>query len=263
MFGRSGTVILTNGVLQSGRGSFDAGGGSEDSVRPQTEYHGESRPFGRPIPKPDANTLNPDKGPGITYEVNTRPPLAGPYAFSKLPEPVDNLPKIYLSGDLPDTWIFTNITTDSEGVGSLPVKVPDTTNTSYIVSAFALDQLTGLGVTPDAVESGVVEIFQPFYVRAHLPYSMKVGETLSVQMIVYNYRQKDISAEVTLENTPDRSFVFGVVDDDDNNAAAKITTSDPASTKNLDLFRTKRVQVSLNTLGQITVLNSSFTLTLM
>ncbi len=41
-----------------------------------------------------ANTVNPDQGPGIEYETVTRPPLAGPYAFSKLPKPVDDLPKV-------------------------------------------------------------------------------------------------------------------------------------------------------------------------
>ena len=41
-----------------------------------------------------ANTVNPDQGPGIEYETVTRPPLAGPYAFSKLPKPVDDLPMV-------------------------------------------------------------------------------------------------------------------------------------------------------------------------
>ena len=87
VFEKSGTVILTNAMLQSSpRGR--AGGAT-------AEYHGDSRPFGRPIPKPDQeNVLQIDKGPGVVIESQTRPPLAGPYAFSRLPEPVDNLPKV-------------------------------------------------------------------------------------------------------------------------------------------------------------------------
>ena len=89
VFERSGTVILTNAMLQSSpRGRGRAGGAI-------AEYHGDSRPFGRPIPKPDQeNVLQIDKGPGVVIESQTRPPLAGPYAFSRLPEPVDNLPKV-------------------------------------------------------------------------------------------------------------------------------------------------------------------------
>ena len=41
-----------------------------------------------------ANTVNSDIGPGVEYETVTRPPLAGPYAFSRLPKPVDDLPKV-------------------------------------------------------------------------------------------------------------------------------------------------------------------------
>ena len=95
----SGAVILTNGELKRGRPS---------NINAQVVHHGDSRPFGRPLPNPDADTLNPDKGPGVEYESATRPPLAGPYAFSRLPRPVDNLPKIYLKNDLPATWLFIN-----------------------------------------------------------------------------------------------------------------------------------------------------------
>ena len=93
VFEKSGTIVLTNAVLQnSGRGRAKA--------NVQIEYHGDSRPFGRPIPKPDQETLNPDKGPGVVVETQTRPPLAGPYAFSRLPKPVDNLPKVILNQGL-------------------------------------------------------------------------------------------------------------------------------------------------------------------
>ena len=111
------------------------------------EYHGDNRPFGRPIPKPGQDSYIVDKGPGIVIETQTRPPLAGPYAFSRLPEPVDNLPKIYLKQDLPNTWLFLNTTTDSEGKSSLPVKAPDATNTSFVISAFSLDQVWSLTLT--------------------------------------------------------------------------------------------------------------------
>jgi hypothetical protein len=51
---------------------------------------------------------------------------------------------------------------------------------------------------------------------------------------VFNYLKKEVSAEVTLENTEDSAFVFG---SKDPNA---IENSGPP----VDLFRTKRVEVS-------------------
>ena len=73
-----------------------------------------------------------------------------------------------------------NTTTDSEGKSSLPVKAPDATNTSFVVSAFSLDQLHGMGISQVMAN---LEIFQPFYVKVQLPYSVKKGETLAVQMV--------------------------------------------------------------------------------
>ena len=64
-----------------------------------------------------------------------------------------------------------------------------------------LHQLHGMGIS-DIMAN--LEIFQPFYVKVQLPHSVKMGETLAVQMVVYNYLEKEISAVVTLENTPDR-----------------------------------------------------------
>ena len=51
----------------------------------QNEENGKNRTIGRPLLPPDARTVQPDQGPGIEYETATRPPLAGPYAFSRIP----------------------------------------------------------------------------------------------------------------------------------------------------------------------------------
>ena len=85
VFVDSGTVLMTNAHVQPGR---------RPSKGAKVVHHGENRPLGRPLPSPDDNILNPDQGPGVIYETVTRPPLAGPYAFSRLPRPVDNLPKV-------------------------------------------------------------------------------------------------------------------------------------------------------------------------
>ena len=56
---------MSNGQLQRGRPSAASTGA-------QVEHHGENRPLGRPLPSPDADTLNPDRGPGVEYEAATR-----------------------------------------------------------------------------------------------------------------------------------------------------------------------------------------------
>jgi len=192
----SGVFILTSGYLTQGP--------TEDTER--DENTGENRPIGRPIQPPGASTVNTDQGPGVLYETATRPPLAGPYAFSRLPRPVDDLPKIYLRNDLPPTWLFTNTSTNSEGNALITVQVPDLTNTTWVVSGFSINQLDGMGISEVL---GELELFQPFYVLANLPYSVRVGETVAVEMVVFNYLSKEISAEVTLENPNGSGFIFG------------------------------------------------------
>lgn len=53
-------------------------------------------------------TLKPDIGPPVVYKLVTRRPLAGPYAFSNIPIPVWNHPRIFLNYDVSDTWLFSN-----------------------------------------------------------------------------------------------------------------------------------------------------------
>lgn len=53
-------------------------------------------------------TLKPDIGPPVVYKLVTRRPLAGPFAFSNIPTPVWNHPRVFLSHDVADTWFFGN-----------------------------------------------------------------------------------------------------------------------------------------------------------
>lgn len=55
-----------------------------------------------------SSTVKPDRGLGLAFRPVTRPPLAGPYAFSRIPRPVWNKPKVYLMQDVADTWLFMN-----------------------------------------------------------------------------------------------------------------------------------------------------------
>ena len=46
-----------------------------------------------------------------------------------------------------------------------------------------------------------LEVFQPFFVSLNLPYSVKRGEVVAIPIVVFNYMDNDIDAEVTLDNT--------------------------------------------------------------
>ena len=86
------------------------------------------------------------------------------------------------------------------------IQAPELANTSWTISGFSLDELYGMGITQ---EVGVLEVFQPFYVRVDVPYVVRRGESVAIQMVVYNYLTRELSADVTLENTEDSAFVFG------------------------------------------------------
>ncbi len=89
-----------------------------------------------------------------------------------------------------------------------------------------------MGITEEA---GHLEVFQPFYVRVDLPYLVRRGESVAIQMVVYNYLDKNtISADVTLENTQDSAFLFG-----NKNLNDIKDSGEP----DIELFKTKRVEI--------------------
>ncbi|XP_064546524.1 CD109 antigen isoform X1 [Drosophila montana] len=105
--------------------------------------------------------------------------------------------------EFPETWIFAvNITTDAEGF-SLTKKIPDTI-TSWVVTGFSLNPITGFALTQNPSK---IRVFQPFFVSTNLPYSVKRGEVIAVPVIVFNYMDKVLDAEVTMDNS-DKEYEF-------------------------------------------------------
>lgn len=47
-----------------------------------------------------------DIGPAHVLRTNTRPPLAGPYAFSRIPKPYRDRPRVHLMHAPSDAWLF-------------------------------------------------------------------------------------------------------------------------------------------------------------
>nr|BAK64112.1 thioester-containing protein [Hasarius adansoni] len=96
----------------------------------------------------------------------------------------------------PETWIWDLSPAGPDGKMLLSKKAPDTI-TSWIISAFAVDPVTGLGIAPDTTK---VTVFRPFFVKLNLPYAIIRSESLYVEVIVFNYMKKTMKADVTLEN---------------------------------------------------------------
>jgi hypothetical protein len=88
----------------------------------------------RPIPTPGQLVVKPDLGPAVIVEPVTRPPLAGPYAFSRIPTPVRDKPHVFLMHDIASTWLFTNL---SSGYGD----VFYCTNKAYFIILSCTDLL--------------------------------------------------------------------------------------------------------------------------
>jgi CD109 antigen len=113
----------------------------------------------------------------------------------------------------PETWLFEciekykynikNIITcqfilfnSYKGESTISRKVPDTI-TSWIITGFSLNRANGLGLIERPTR---LTVFLPFFVALNLPYSIKRGEVISLQVNVFNYLDKDLEASVTLYN---------------------------------------------------------------
>ena len=112
---------------------------------------------------------------------------------------------------------------------TLHKKVPDTI-TSWIITGFSIDPLTGLGLTK---QPSKLTVFQPFFVTTNLPYSIKRGEVVSIPVLVFNYMEDDQEAEVTLFNS-EGEFEFTEINEADNQVRRR---------RSLDTQRTKKVLV--------------------
>ncbi|XP_055917646.1 CD109 antigen isoform X5 [Eupeodes corollae] len=102
-----------------------------------------------------------------------------------------------------ETWIYNDInTTDGSGL-TLSKKVPDTI-TSWVITGFSLNPKTGLALTKEGTK---VRTFIPFFISTNLPYSVKRGEVISIPLVIFNYMDKNLDCEVSLDNS-DREFDF-------------------------------------------------------
>lgn len=111
-----------------------------------------------------------DIGPAHHIEVNTLAPGKGRYAFSYTPKPYWHNPRIYLMHEPAETWLFLNISAGNEGRTTLHRRIPSSVN-SWVLSAFSLDPITGLGLT----QTKTLQSYKEFYITTEMPYSIRKG----------------------------------------------------------------------------------------
>lgn len=111
--------------------------------------------------------------------------------------------------DFSETWLW-EVIDEFNGTARIIKTVPDTI-TSWTLGAFSIDPVHGLAL---ADFPRTLEVSQPFFIAMNLPYSVIRGEIISVSVIVYNYLEHDVDAEIALTNGNDE---FEFIDGDDTN----------------------------------------------
>ncbi|XP_051859028.1 CD109 antigen isoform X3 [Drosophila albomicans] len=140
------------------------------------------------------------------YQLMAASPASG-FAGNVVPQSLgsyphrDPIPQI--RKEFPETWLFfDNKITDADGF-TLARKIPDTI-TSWVVTGFSLSPNKGLALTENPSK---IRVFQPFFVSTNLPYSIKRGEVFAVPVVIFNYLDKSLDAEITMDNA-DKEFEF-------------------------------------------------------
>ncbi len=95
----------------------------------------------------------------------------------------------------PETWLWLEETTNSDGELTVDVTVPDTI-TTWMMRAVALSKEKGLGIA----EAQLVA-FQPFFLKIDLPYSSIRSEEFPVIVAIYNYLDKPQEVSVQIEES--------------------------------------------------------------
>jgi Alpha-2-macroglobulin family len=115
---------------------------------------------------------------------------------------------IIVRTDFPETWIWEDIMNNNCDAVKFSKKVPDTI-TSWLISAFSLNQANGLGLNENPTS---LTVFRPFFISTTLPYSVKRGERLTLSIQIFNYLSSDQDVSVTMSNAGQQ---FDFTDDTD------------------------------------------------
>ena len=92
----------------------------------------------------------------------------------------------------PETWIWQDVQTGSDGAAVVPVTAPDSI-TTWILRAVGLSKEHGLGIGESQLR-----VFQPFFLTVDLPFSAIRGEEFPVKVALFNYldTQQEMFVEI-------------------------------------------------------------------
>ena len=93
----------------------------------------------------------------------------------------------------PETWLWEELETGSNGRASLDVTVPDSI-TTWMLRAVGISREHGLGIAEAQLRA-----FQPFFLTIDLPYAAIRGEEFPVSVAIYNYLDVEQQIRVEIE----------------------------------------------------------------
>lgn len=96
--------------------------------------------------------------------------------------------------DFPETWLFECFKADKTGVAFKNTIVPDTI-TSWKFSGFSIDPDKGLRL----FKPTTLNVKLNFFLKLNLPYSIRRGEILKVDVLIFNYIERKINTSVKID----------------------------------------------------------------
>ncbi|XP_076755633.1 thioester-containing protein 1 allele R1 isoform X2 [Xylocopa sonorina] len=163
---------------------------------------------------------------GVAFAIPSAAESFSPIALS--PE------KTKIRKNFPETWLWQTLDAGYEGKNELKRTVPDSI-TSWVLTAFSVNDVHGLGLIN---EPRKLKVFRPFFIAMDLPYSVIRGEIVAIQIVVFNYMNKKVVAEVILTN--EGQFDFAEM------------SNEVHDVPKLELYRTKKIDVKANSGASVT-----------
>ncbi|KAK3785481.1 hypothetical protein RRG08_048616 [Elysia crispata] len=149
----------------------------------------ETKDTGRPV-EVELNTLGGSSEAAAKLVAQRPTSRVEPLESSSDLQEVERIRNIF-----PDTWLWETTSASANGTASVSTTVPDTI-TSWVVSAFATNPLSGLGVAPTTAK---LKVFRPFFISLSYPSIVIRGEHVVVQATIFNYLPSDLAVTVQLK----------------------------------------------------------------
>lgn len=92
--------------------------------------------------------------------------------------------------NFPQTWIWVTSETP-DGRGSITTKIPDSI-TTWLITGFSLNKGFGFALA----EPQELIVSKEFFVELNLPYSLRFGEILKLEVIVFNFLRPELAGEI-------------------------------------------------------------------